>query len=286
MKRMLLAILAASMVLSLPVRATEGGDIESLDSTKVDRAQQLLKKAVDFYRSKGEGALDNFNRGGKFADKELYVYVLNTEGVMLASGGSSAELIGRNVSDMKDAAGKPFFQEMLKGAQHHGAGNVEYRWLNRVANRVERKLAFYQREGDKIIAVGFYIPRATPGQARDLLNRAVTALGENESQAIAQFNDINGPFVFDDLYVFVVAIDSARFTAHGTMPRLIGTDGKKLLDAKGSPIIVKMLDIVAARGEGELDYVWRSPVTRKLEKKHTFVKKTGNNLVGVGYYTR
>ncbi|MBI4984048.1 MAG: hypothetical protein HZC24_01515 [Rhodocyclales bacterium] len=42
--------------------------------------------------------MDEFRAEGKFVDKELYVYVLSTSGIMFASGGSSAELVGRYVS--------------------------------------------------------------------------------------------------------------------------------------------------------------------------------------------
>lgn len=100
--------------------------------TEIDagRAQVLLGQAVEHYRAVGDTALAEFGRQGRFIDKELYVYVLASDGTMLTSGGSSASLIGRNVSAMRDVAGKPFFAEMLEIAKTRGSGHVEYRWLN------------------------------------------------------------------------------------------------------------------------------------------------------------
>lgn len=53
--------------------------------------------------------------------------------------------------------------------------------------------------------MGFYIPRATEGQARTLLDQAAAAVQKDSKRALVDFNDLNGPFVQDDLYVFAVA---------------------------------------------------------------------------------
>jgi cytochrome c len=63
---------------------------------------------------------------------------------MLTSGGSSASLIGRNVSAMRDVAGKPFFAEMLEIAKTRGSGQVEYRWLNWVNNTGAAKTGLFR----------------------------------------------------------------------------------------------------------------------------------------------
>ncbi len=205
---------------------------------------------------------------------------------MLASGGSSSALIGRDVSDKRDADGKPFFQEILRIAKANGAGTVEYRWLNRIDRKVERKVSNFRKVGDVIIAVGYYIPRASANQAKSLLNRASDAVKTDSKSAFKSFQDINGKYIEDDLYVFVVGLDDMRFRAHGATPRLVGTDALSLTDSNGKPIIREMISIVKAKVRGELEYVWRNPVTNKVEKKHTFIRKVDNFLLGVGYYAR
>jgi len=150
------------------------------------RAQVLLKRAVAHYQDIKHPALADFTSKGEFVDRELYVYVVSTAGVLLASGGPSSSVIGRNVADQQDALGKPFFRELLTNAQTNESGTVEYQWLNPVDNKVERKVAQFQKIGDRIIVVGYYVAHATPEQAQALLARAVDAVRANQDQQLGQ----------------------------------------------------------------------------------------------------
>ncbi|MBD5802087.1 Methyl-accepting chemotaxis protein 4 [Azoarcus sp. Aa7] len=291
MKLAPVASLCVLVLMTPPVFAVDPASASG-QGTLVQRADEnrslrLLDKAVVRFREVGDAAFDEFNRAPQFKDRELYVYALSTDGTMLASGGSSVVLVGRNVATMQDAAGKPFFREMLDVAAKSEAGRVEYRWLNRVDNREEPKVTLFRKVGERIIAVGYYVPRATPAQAKELLNRAVAAVKEKGTQtAVVAFNSLDGGFVQDDLYVFAIDMNSQRFLAHGAMPKLVGSDGRAVRDPKGKAIVADMVNIVSRKGEGELDYAWRNPVTDKLETKHSFIRRVDDMLVGVGYYTR
>ncbi|NMF91148.1 cache domain-containing protein [Aromatoleum petrolei] len=292
MKLASIASLFALVVMAPPMLAAESASVEGGVGALVQRADEnrsmrLLDKAVARYREVGDAAFDEFNRAAEFKDRELYVYALATDGTMLASGGSSVALVGRNVATMQDAAGKPFFREMLAMAAANEAGRVEYRWLNRIDNREEPKVTLFRKVGERIIAVGYYVPRATPAQAKELLERAVaTVKDKGAPAAVAAFNALDGGFVQDDLYVFAIELKSQRFLAHGAMPKLVGSDGRALRDPKGKAIVADMVNIVSRKGDGELDYAWRNPVTDKLETKHSFIRRVDDMLVGVGYYTR
>lgn len=173
---------------------------------------------------------------------------------------------------------------MIEAARQKGGGAVEYRWLNREHGKVERKVAHYRQVGDAIVAVGYYVPRGAPQEARALLQRAVEATTGDARAAMARFNDMNGGFVEDDLYVFVVGLKDRIMHAHGTMPRLIGRDVGELRDVEGKPIIRQMIDIVIAKGKGELQYTWPNPVTGKPERKTTYLQRVDGYLVAVGHY--
>src|SRR5690606_26438595 len=77
------------------------------------RAAALLERAAQHLATGGEAALADFSRQGEFVDRDLYVYALAPDGRFLASGGSSAALIGQNVAGRTDSAGKAFFREIL-----------------------------------------------------------------------------------------------------------------------------------------------------------------------------
>lgn len=285
----ILALVASTSVLSSAYAeepkqsAVAGSEAAAKDA---QRAQELLAKAVTAYRQQGDKAFAAFNAPGEFVDGELYVWVLSTDGVMLASGGSSSALIGRNVTNMRDASGAPFFAEMLEKAKTAKTGVVEYRWLNRLHNKPERKVTHFQKIGERLLAVGYYIPRATPEQATAMLDRAVAAVKADPVKAVADFNSLNGGFIEDDLYVFAVDLEEGKFRAHGVSPRLVGTSSYKLTDRNGTPIVRLMVDALRNTDRGELEYAWRNPVTRQVENKHTMFRKVGEMLVGVGYYVR
>jgi cytochrome c len=286
---LLFALSIALLLAQAPASAVEApGPSANVAASSQDalRAHGLLERAVAHYKLARDKALVEFDRSGEFVDGELYVYVLSTDGVLLASGGPSSALIDRNVAEMTDATGKPFFREILGKAQSKGAGTVEYQWLNRVDNKVESKVAYFEKVDDRILAVGYYIARATPAQAQALLGRAVDALKADPAKALNAFNRTRGGFSEDDLYVFVVDLGDKRFRAHGTNRRLVGTDALQLRDPNGRPIIQQMIDALAKADPAELDYVWPNPVTGRNENKHTLLRKAGGMLVGVGYYTR
>ena len=194
LKRLAHVVLACAMV-QIALRA----DAAMADAADAARAQALLERAVAHYKEVEESALAAFGRKGKFVAGELYVYVISTKGVMLASGGPSSALVGRDVTDLQDAAGKPFFREMLDKAKVSGSGAVEYYWLNPIDNKMGRKLAYFQTVDDRIIAVGYYIARATPAQAQAMLTRAVQAVKDDPDNAFHAINQLHGPFSEDDL---------------------------------------------------------------------------------------
>lgn len=285
----LVLLVLISMLLSGTAYSSDKSALkpETVDtSNEAKRARELLDRAVAYYEEKKEHALAAFNRQGEFIQGDLYVYAINTTGVMLASGGSSSALIDRIVLGLSDADGKLIFKEIVDIARSQGSGSLEYRWLNRVDHKVERKVTNFKKVGDVIIAVGYYIPRASAEQARNMLKKASIAVKNDPKDAFKAFADLGGKYIEDDLYVFVVSMNDMHFRAHGATPRLVGSDARTLTDPNGRPIIQEMVSIVRKKGQGELDYIWRNPVTNRIEDKHTYVRKVDNFLVGVGYYTR
>ncbi|EPZ16238.1 hypothetical protein M622_13500 [Thauera terpenica 58Eu] len=290
MKRQdLLAALLLAMALPGPVSPAYAETAPAAaplpgDTDESRRAEALLGRAVTHLRSHGGKALADFSVSGHFVDGDLYVYVLDTQGVLQASGGASFHMIGRNVLEYRDPDGKSLFAEILAGARKDGRGLIHYRWLNPQRGTVERKAAYYQAVNDYIAAVGYYAPRATPEQALSVLWRAVDELQRRGTAAFDAFNDLNGGFVRDDTYVFVVGIKDQRMHAHGANPRLVGRKVAELKDAAGKPIIEEMLRIVVQADEGSLEYQWRNPATGAIENKRTFLRRIGDYMVGVGYY--
>jgi signal transduction histidine kinase len=124
--------------------------------------------------------------------------------------------------------------------------------------------------------------KGTPEEAKTMLDKAVKAAQVDEAAALAAFNDPKGGYVDRDLYVF--CFDKVgKITAHGADSSMIGTDLKPLKDPDGKPIGTEMLAL-AAKGGGSIEYKWKSPTTKQVGTKVSFLKVAGNQTCGVGAY--
>ena len=275
-----LALLGSMLLLCL-------GQVQAANTEKSDSqaAIALLEKALAYYHENGDKAFAAFSRQGEFVDKDRYVFVLDTKGVMLASGGPSSALIGRDVSETLGPDLQKTFKDALKVPEGNGIQQAEYRWQNWADGKIERKHVYYQRVGQRILAVGYYLPRASAEQAMALQNKAAADLAKDEKGTLSAINSLKGGYLQDDLYVFVVDLNTRRYIAHGTNLRLINTDFSKISDPEGKPVGEPMLALMAGQDYGEYDYRWKNPVTGKVEDKHAYLKKVGHFLVAVGYYS-
>ncbi|WP_248794491.1 cache domain-containing protein [Pseudomonas sp. MWU13-2105] len=257
----------------------------SAPTDEASAARALLENAVAYYHDQGDKAFAAFSRQGEFVDQDRYVFVVDTRGVMLASGGPSSALIGRDVSETLGPDLHKAFKDVLKTPEGSGIQEAEYRWQNWSDGKVERKRVFFQRVGERILAVGYYLPRASPGQAKALLARAANDLGKDQRGTLEAINSLQGGFLEDDLYVFVVDLKTHRYLAHGTNLRLLDTDFSKVKDPDGKPVGEPILALMAKQELGEYEYRWKNPVTGKVEDKHAYLRKVGQYLVAVGYYS-
>lgn len=270
--------LVVLQALSLMAHAQVAGD----DAVQ---AKRLLQSAIDYYRVQGDAAFAAFSRQGEFIDGERYVFVVDTNGTMLASGGTSAVLIGRDVSKALEPELQKAFASALK-APEGVVEKAEYRWMNALDGKVELKQVYYQRVGERILAVGHYLPRANKQQAQALLDHAVTKLEEDPVGTIAAINSLSASFRQDDLYLFVVDRSTHRYVAHGYNARLIGVDFATIKDPDGRAVGKPILDKMATQASAGYHYRWKNPVTSKVEEKYALVRTSGNYLVAVGYYQK
>lgn len=122
-------------------------------------AKAMVKKAVEFHKANGKDKLlaavsDN---KGAFIDRDLYVAVYSMKGFVIAHG-VNPKLIGKDVSELKDADGKQFVKEIIAKAASAGSGTVDYKWVNPVSKAIESKTVYLEKADDVIIAAGAYKP--------------------------------------------------------------------------------------------------------------------------------
>lgn len=121
------------------------------------KAELLVKKGVAAYKANEDKALEAFSdpKGG-YVEGELYLFVVEFSGMTVAHGGN-ANLIGKNMKELKDADGKLFIQAMIDVAKAKGNGWVDYKWKNPKTGEVLPKTSYVEKLGDSaFIGCGIY----------------------------------------------------------------------------------------------------------------------------------
>lgn len=260
----------------------------SIERQHARQASTLLEQAVLHLQRNGvQQSLAAFNdpRGG-FIEGQYYLFTLGMDGTMLSSNGPSRSLVGLNVLDLADAAGKPFMREIIDRARAADSGTVSYQWLNPADNELESKTSHFRKVGEHILVVGYYIPRASAEHARRMLDKAVALMKSSGSEAAFRtFNNPQGGFVINDEYVFAIGLEDGKYRASGASPSLVGVDVREVQDAAGTPLFKQMIALAKDKGTGTVDYVWRNPATNAVEQKHSLIQRFDDVLLGVGYYS-
>ncbi|RDE25100.1 histidine kinase [Motiliproteus coralliicola] len=126
--------------------------------------------------------------------------------------------------------------------------------------------------------------RGTSRQAKVMLDNAVHVLEQQgPKQAFAKFNDPQGGFIQNDLYIFAIDMDGV-YQATGANPKLVGQSLAQTTDAAGKPIGREILTLADKIGYGIIEYEWLNRHTNDVEHKFSRIRKVGDYVLGVGFY--
>ncbi len=122
-----------------------------------DQAKTMVDEAVAFLNAGGKqkALAEISNPNGKWVKGELYVFAYDLNGVVVAHP-INPKLIGKNLLEVPDAAGKTFRKDIAELAKTKGTGWVDYKYKNPSTNKIEDKSTFLRKVGDVIICCGTY----------------------------------------------------------------------------------------------------------------------------------
>jgi cytochrome c len=125
-----------------------------------DEAVALVKKAIAYYKANGKektfAAINEQSPDFKYKDLYLFGSIVK-EGAPLAAHGANPKMVGKDMSLLKDAEGKPFAKEIMDlGNSKAGKGWVDYKWPNPVTKAIEPKTTYVERVDDVYFACGVY----------------------------------------------------------------------------------------------------------------------------------
>ena len=145
MARILIAFLFVSLVFVPAQRAL---------AATPEQAKAMAEKAAAYLEKYGPektfAAVED--RAGQFREGDLYVFVHDTTGLVVAHGGY-ATLKGKNTIGLTDIDGKPFVKEIVSIKD---TGWVDYKWQNPVSKELEEKVVYVIRVGPYLVCAGAY----------------------------------------------------------------------------------------------------------------------------------
>jgi cytochrome c len=123
----------------------------------VEEAKAFVQKAIAFYKKAGKAiAMAEFtNPKGPFIEGDMYVFVLNLKGTMLAHG-VNEKYIGNDFINVKDSDGRSFVKEIVEVANTKGKGIADYKWYNPKTKEELVKDVYFEKVDDVIICSGVY----------------------------------------------------------------------------------------------------------------------------------
>jgi len=122
-------------------------------------AEALVKQAFEFAKTHGTYKLIKAvnTPGGPFRKGELYIWIVDLEGVMLAHG-ANPRMVGKDASEKQDTEAVHYAQEAIKIAEAKGSGWFSYKFTNPESKLIQTKECYVQRLDEVVIACGAYKP--------------------------------------------------------------------------------------------------------------------------------
>lgn len=122
---------------------------------KEDATQMVNDAVAAVTKDKTAGTQEIGNPKGRFIKGEIYVFAYDLAGTMVAHP-MNPKLVGKNLLDVPDAAGKMFRQEIIDGVKRAGVVTVDYKYKNPKSNAIEDKVTYCKKAVELAVCAGYY----------------------------------------------------------------------------------------------------------------------------------
>ncbi|MBA2881331.1 hypothetical protein HNR65_001657 [Desulfosalsimonas propionicica] len=101
--------------------------------------------------------------------------------------------------------------------------------------------------------------KATVEEVYEMCIKAADVLEVLGDDALSEFNNPEGEFVWKDSYVFVADCSVPTAVAHPFIPELIGPDQSELQGTRGTYFVSELCSVAQEPDGGWFDYYWPRP---------------------------
>jgi signal transduction histidine kinase len=253
----------------------------------------LVNDAAELVHTKGEAAFSEFRSpGSRWRTGETYIFVLDTNGMMLVHTDASME--GKNQLDLKDVNGKPIIRGLIDAVTTSPArmqGWFHYQWpvpgqlFPRWKSSFVR-LANAPSGSSYVVGSGVYNDRMERPFVVDMVHDAVARIEQQGEAAFPLFRDPTGPFLVKDACIRG-RHDRCRVGQRG-LPQHRRTEPVGLQGRGGKLVQRDIQTLVRTSGSGWVDHMWPKPGRASPTQKSAFVSmatvKGKAYVVGCGVY--
>ena len=141
-------------MLVLPLLFLVAGPASAQEMGTAAEAKAMLEKVVSDMKANKAKTLQDIT-AGTFNKQDLYPFCGGADGKFTAHGANKS-LVGQSLKDLKDKSGKAFGEEIYKEAEAGKASEVSYAWPRPNETNPVPKIAYVEKVGDEICAVGYY----------------------------------------------------------------------------------------------------------------------------------
>jgi polar amino acid transport system substrate-binding protein len=250
--------------------------------------KDFVDNAAAYAQKNGKAAaLSAFsNKSGPFVVGDVYIYALDYSGHALALL-YQPQLVGTSFYNLQDNSGRYYTRTEIALAKS-GGGYLLYQYPDPSDNFTVKYKISYVRPVDDTYWIGAGIYKSEDMLVDQELRQFVAdakayAKTYGKEKAVAGFNNVNGSFIKDDLYVF-------SYDYNGTVlswpyrPDQIGTNRLNATDPLGTHHVQAMLN-GARNGTAMVEYYSVNPATNTTELKISYVTDVdGTWMLGAGRY--
>ncbi|MBB5368050.1 MULTISPECIES: cache domain-containing protein [unclassified Janthinobacterium] len=93
-------------------------------------------------------------------------------------------------------------------------------------------------------------------------------------------------FVQGSLYVDMRDIKTGIVLAHPINPAIVGKDLTDVPDANGKKYRREIIELAQKQGKGWVDYLYKNPVSGKIEPKTTYILRVNDVVLEAGLYKK
>jgi|SRR5579871_1096821 len=252
----------------------------------------LVEDAAGLMEQKGEDAFPEFAvKGSRWFNDQYYIFVYRDDGTCVFHP-VEPDLVGRNLSGMRDMNGKPVIQlitDIARKPERDANGWVFYLWEDQTQITPDWKSAYIRKVISPsgrvyLVGAGVYDIKIEKYFVSTQVDRAVALLqAEGKEAAFKAFQDPASPFVFLGTYIFVLDSDGHTLV-DPAYPTMAGRDMAQFRDMVGAYPMREVLDKLSRGDAAWVQYLWPRPGSATPSRKSIYARKirVGNETLIVG----